>query len=101
MFLNKNTNFWRSYFRSKTESIAICESSTGIMEDTCTIHLPLKVCRCAGVLGDNNIGMVTTVFMNMADGVIDIGNHFYGAFKCTIFGSHAFGGRRTESQQLS
>jgi len=68
------------------------------MEDTRTVHLSLKMRRCAGMFGDNNIGMATTIFMNVADGVVDIRNHFYGALECAVLDSHAFGGRRTKCQ---
>lgn len=92
---------WGSHLRSKTESVTVGKSGAGIMEDTRTVYFSLEMHRCASVLGDDNIGMAATVFINVADGIIDVRNHLYGAFECTVFRSHAFGGGRTEGQQLS
>lgn len=90
-----------SHLRSKTESVAVGKSGAGIMEDTRTVYLSLEMHRCAGVLGDDNIGMTATVFVNVADGIVDVRNHLYGAFECAVLDSHAFGSGRTEGQQLS
>lgn len=97
---NKNTIVfvWYSHLRSKTESVTVRKSTTGIMEDTRTVYFPLEVCRCIGVLGDNDIGMATTVFMNVTDGIVNVRNYLYGAFECAVLGSHAFGGRWTKGQ---
>lgn len=100
LFFNKNTSFVLGvpYLCSKTESIAVCESGAGVMEDTRTVYLPLEMHRCAGVLGDNNISVTATVFMYVADGIVDVRNYFYGTFECAVLGSHTFSGGWTEGQ---
>lgn len=65
-------NLVKSHLCSKTESVAIRKSGTGIVEYTRTIHLSLEVHRCVGVLGNDSFRVITTVFMNVIDSVIDI-----------------------------
>lgn len=72
-------NLWLSPFLillthlgTKTESITIGESSTGIVKNARTVHFSLEIGGSFFILGNNAIRMSTAIFVNMIYCILDV-----------------------------
>src|SRR5260370_20294083 len=81
-------------FRAKAEFAAIGKLRRCVMQHDRRIDLVEKFAGGGCVLGDDRIGVMRTVVMNMRDRLIDTVHHFRGDDRALIIGAPIFAGRR-------
>lgn len=69
-----------AYFGSETELPAVGEGGGNVGVDACGIDFAGEEADCFGVFGDDGFAVARAVLLDEVDGLVDVGNGFYGHF---------------------